>query len=525
MRRLPWRPAWWSAVWALMLSAGTAGGHALEYVPVGDPIEAELRLLEVAGLDSATARRIRLPHGGLRPRQWVELQGAGPPVEPASAAALIAVARIERALGRDAGESFAPHPEWRSTPRLFEAGAAGARIELSVGADGAAVWDDATRDVASGTGVRGIFGVTVDRWLYHSDLFLGEIAGARRFADPVVKDSDVILHTEDTWLAWSAEDARWSVQFGRSRWHWGPGDEASLVLSRTSAALTGFAYRVRIPALRADVSALSATLDTRAGEQLAAHRLEWQPLDALRFGVTETARYQASMWQPLYLVGAIPYVLVQRLQAQDEPDSTPSLRNNVQMAADVAWRVAPGTRVYGELLVDDLHARTASIPNKLAWQVGWEGAGSIGRHRLTWGGELTRLSRYVYTSFFGRDYAAQGAPLGFPTGPDARRLRVRIGWDPSPDAQLFAHVAVTDRGENGLDEPFQPGVSPARPRIWSFEGTAERTREIEAGARWWPASGIDVAASAGWRWREDADHVPGAEDDGPLARIAWRLRR
>ncbi len=524
MRRLPWRPAWWITLCVLVLNAGAARPHALEFVPVADPIEAELRILDVAGLDSATARRIRLAHGGLLPRQWIELQGPGPPVEPASAAVRIAVARIERALGREASDLFVPHPVYRSTPRVFEGGVRGARIELSLGADGAAVWDDADRDIASGTGMRGIFGVTVDRWLYHSDLFLGKISGARRFADPVVKDSDVILHTEDTWLAWSAEDARWSVQFGRSRWHWGPGEEASLVLSRTSAALTGFAYRVRIPALRADVSALSATLDTRAGEQLAAHRLEWQPHDALRFGVSETARYQSSMWQPLYLVGAIPYVLVQRLQAQDEPDSVPSLRNNVQIGADLAWRIAPGTRIYGELLVDDLHARTASIPNKLAWQVGWEGVGSIGRHRLTWGGELTRLSRYVYTSFFGRDYEAQGAPLGFPTGPDARRLRLRLGWDPSPDAQLFAHVAVTDQGENELDEPVVPGVSP-RVRVWSFEGTAERTREVEAGARFWPASGVDVTASAGWRWREDAGHVPGAEDDGPLARIAWRLRR
>ena len=108
---------------------------------------------------------------------------------------------------------------------------------------------------------------------------------------------------------------------------------------------------------------------------------------------------------------------------QDTRTPDPALRNNVMLAGDASWRVADGTRVYGELLLDDLHARTADFPNKYGAQLGLAGTGDLHGTRLSWDVEWTMLSRYAYTSYFGRSYVAQDRPLGFPTGPDARRLR------------------------------------------------------------------------------------------------------
>jgi hypothetical protein len=346
---------------------------------------------------------------------------------------------------------------------------------------------------------------------------------ARSFADPIVPNSDLVTYTDETYLGYTGGDRRWSMQFGRSRWHWGPGEEGSLLLSRTSAPITGLAYDVHLEDLHIHASALSATLRQAAGEQLAAHRVEWQPLDNLRLGLTETARYQADFWQPLYAIGAIPYILVQRLLVQDEPDSSGALRNNIMLGADGSWRVAPGTRVYGELLVDDLHARTAANPNKYGFQLGWDGAGTIGATRLTWGGELTRLSRYVYTSFFGRTYVAQGAPLGFPTGPDSRRIALRAACDLGPDWQVLVRAARTDRGEGTLEHPYVPGVPHGDPL--AFEGVVETTREFEAGLRWWPAGGVDVVATGGWRRVDDEAHVRGRRHTQGTATLAVRLTR
>jgi hypothetical protein len=510
------------ALAALLAGAAPAAASPLEYLPVGDPLAAELRLLEVAGPGGADAR-FALPHLGTRPLQRFELQGRGGPGGAVPALAAISYVRLERALGRDAAAWFAPDSAHASTPRLFErVTPAGERLELSAGAEGAFRADSGDTEFLSGSGLHARIGAQFDRWLVFVHVLAGRVDRARAFADPIVANTDLIVYTDETYVAYTGAEGRWAAQFGRSRWHWGPGAEGSLVLSGTSAPLTGLAAQAHLPAWRLDAIALSATLQATAGEQLAAHRLEWQPLEPLRLGVTEAARYHASSWQPLYAVGAIPYVLVQRLLVQDEPAGE-DLRNNVLFGLDLAWRLAPGTRVYGEVVLDDLHARTASNPDKYGWQLGWEGAGMIGLRRLSWGGEWTRLSRYVYTSFFGRAYAAQGLPLGFPDGPDSRRVALRGAVDFGPDWQLLARVSRTDKGENDLDEPYVPG-SPASGTM-SFAGVVERSRDVQAGLRWWPASGVDLRALAGYRWVDDLGHARGASERHAHVTLEARLAR
>lgn len=507
----------------VLWTPATALASPLEFIPVGDPIESELRLLEVLG-PAGPGERVLRPHLGLRPLQRFELQGRAIPPDSPDAARAISFARLERALGRDAAPWFAPHPRWRSTPRSFEAAAPeDQRFELSAAAEGSVLADTGEVRFASGSGLRTRLGVQVDQWLLFTNLMAGRVDRARSFADPIVANTDLVVHTEETYLAYTGGEGRWGVQFGRGRWHWGPGEEASLLLSKTSAPITGLSYQVHLTAFHLDFSALSATLRQSAGEQLAAHRLEWQPRDALRLGLTETARYQASSWQPLYAIGAIPYVLVQRLLVQDEPDSSGVLRNNIMLGLDAAWRIASGTRVYGELLLDDLSARTAENPDKYGWQLGWEGVGMIGASRLSWGGEYTRLSRYVYTSFFGCDYEAQGGPLGFPLGPDSRRIALRSALDLGADWQLLARASRSDQGENGLGQPFVPG-SP-RVATGTFEGVVEQTRDLEAGLRWWPASGVDLRALAGYRWVENEAHEAGRQTAHPRFALEARLSR
>jgi len=495
----------------------------LDVLTVGDPLEAELRALDIAG-PGATGGRIRLPRLHTRPLQLLELEPLGPVEvrdQPPGPGGAVSIERLGRFLARDL-EDFAGEPG--TSPRLYQRGwDSGERLELSLGLEGRGDVDEDSSSFVTGSGVHARIAAGIDRWLVYAHLFAGHVADAQSFADPIVDSEDIVVHTEETFVSYTGGEARWGVQFGRSRWHWGPGEEGSLLLSKTAAPITALAGRVRIEPLRADAIALSATLDAAAGEQLAAHRLEWQPMDGLRLGLAEAARYQSEAWEPLYLVGVIPYVLVQRLQTQDEPDSAGALRNNVLVGIDAAWRIAPGTRIYGELLIDDLHAETDDNPNKLAWQLGLEGVGTIAGTRLVWGAEYTRLSRYVYTSFFGRDFAAQDRPLGFPTGPDSRQIRVRGAWDLSPAWQVLALVSQTDQGENELDEPYVPGSGSVDPG--DFEGVVEQTRELELGLRFWPASGIDVALSGGWRWVDAAGHVAGANTSGARGALVLRLIR
>jgi capsule assembly protein Wzi len=506
-------------------------GTPLDFLAVGDPLEAELRLLDAYG-PAAHRSRLRRPHLGMRPLQMVEILRLEAPPEPAPPGAEISRLRLERALVRDRDDGAAPQPGvpsrdslFGSTPRLVQLGyPEDQRFEISAGLEGSGrVHADSTPLLAGGSGLHARIAGQTGRWLVFAHLLMGKVEGARAFADPILEGEDLIVHSEESYIAFTGTQARWALQFGRSRWHWGPGEEASLLLSKTSAPITGLALRGRIAPLRADAIALSATLDAAGGEQLAAHRLEWQPVDALRLGLAEAARYRAATWQPLYLIGVLPYVLVQRLQTQDEPDSAAVVRNNVIVSFDAAWRPAPGTRAYGELLIDDLHLGSSRNPDKLAWQLGLEGVGTVRGWRVSWGTEYTRLSRFVYTSAFGRRFAAQDRPLGFPAGPDARRVRVRGAWDLSTAWQITAAATRTDRGENDLDEPFltgSPSVEAGR-----FEGVVEETRDLELGLRWWPASGVDLTLTGGYRWVEDARHVPGAASASGFGALAARLVR
>jgi hypothetical protein len=513
------------AIAVALLVAVPAFAAPAQYLTVGDPIEDELRLLDLFPRASLNGR-MRLPHLGTRPLQLFEIQGTGAEIVGARPEVALSVARLERFLGRDPSASFSASPLHTATPRAFQRSRAdGELIEASVGLEGTLLSrkEDAGSAVVSGSGIHARLGVGFDRWLAYSHQVMGRFRDGQTFADPIVANTDILVLTEETYLSCTAPSGRWGVSYGRGRWHWGPGQEGSLILSRTSAPITALALRGSLESFRLNGMVLNATLRHAAGEQLSAHRFEWEPLDGLRIGGTEAVRYRASSWQWLYAAGVLPYAVASRLFTQDEPDSGGTLRNNIITGIDVAWRVAPGARVYGELVVDDLHSETSANPDKIAWQLGWEGTGMVRGQRLSWGGEVTRVWRYVYTSFFGRVHEAQGRTLGFPTGPDSRRARVRVLWDPSPDWQGMARVTQTDQGENSLDEPYFPGTP--RPDASTFEGIVERSREVELGVRWWPATGIDLAVRGAWRTFDHRGHVPGATADEWTAAVEVHLVR
>jgi hypothetical protein len=515
------RPGWLvSRLAAAALSLVLAGVPAmvratpLDFIPVGDPLEDELRILDVLGPSDS------LRHLSMRPLQVIEIPALDG--EPPSPAAAIAIGRLRRSLARDRAIPFEVPG---SSPRLLQLVYPDhQRLDLSVGLEGSGmVARGSDPDFSSPSGLHLRAGALIEHWVVHTHLTAGAVERGLRFASALVPGSDAVLHSEQAYLGYTDEKARWSVQMGRSRWHWGPGDEASLLLSKTSVPLTGMALHLRIAPLRADGMVFSATIDQAAEEQLAAHRLEWQPIDALRIGMSEAVRYRSPRWEPLYWVGVLPYTLVQNLLLQDTPDSAAALRNNVQVALDAAWRVAPGHRAYGELLIDDLRTRDVPSVSKFAYLLGWESAISSGRGRFAWGAELARISRFVYTSFFGRRYVAQDRPIGHPLGPDSRRVRLRGSWDPHGDWQIAGAVSHTEVGESGLDVPYVP-TSP-RVSVMRFLGVVEQTSEVELGVRFWPASGIDLGLRGGARWVEDAGHVEGAHRSEPWGELRVRLVR
>jgi len=475
-------------------------------VPVGDPLEDEIRVLEMSG-DS-----LRLPRRGMLPNQVIDLPALD---RPLSQAAEISRLRLLRAIARDRDRSG-------STPRLMQLVYDDERLETSIGLEGRGIVSESEPELLSGSGVRLRMAAQLGRWLAFADILGGHVENSDAFAGRQL-GNDAVLLTDKSQISYTGARERWAATVGRGRWHWGPGEEGSLVLSKTSPAFSAVTFRMRIEELRADGMILNATLKSSSGTQLAAHRLEWQPLDRLRVGVSEAARYQATGWEPLYAVGVIPYSIVQSLLVRDEPESSSTLRNNVIAGIDAAWRIAPGTRAYSEFLIDDLHTNNAETVNKYGYQVGLEGVGTVRGTRVRWNTEYTRLSRFVYTSYYDRSFVISGEPLGFPTGPDSRRLRVRIAWDPSVSWQFYGIGARTDTGESGMDSVYTPGSPPVD--AMEFAGVVETRRALELGVRYWPASGVDIAASAGFTWVRNEGHVESATKREPFGALTLRLTR
>ena len=500
----------------IVLCAAPAFASPAQFLPVGDPLEAELRVLD---LYEPAPTRPALPHLNSRPLQWIELRGDSS-WGTASGARGLALRRLERARAR---EWAADAHTIGATPRLLQRDwPDDLRVELSTGLEGARTWDGRASDWADGSGVHVRTALRMERWLAYSHLYVGQLAGVRAFSDAVVYGTDLAAGTEESWLSYTS-GTRWSAQIGRGRWHWGPGEEGSLLLSKTSAPLTGLMLHTRIEPWRADLFLFDATTQPGRGEQLAAHRLEWQPRSWARVGVAEAARYRSSGWQGLYLAGVIPYSVVQRLLDQDSPGTPEANRNNVMMSFDASVRVADGSRIYGELLLDDVHARTAQVPNKYGWQAGWDGASEIGEARVTWNAEYTWMSRWTYSSFYGRSHEAQGRPIGWFEGPGTRRLHLRATADPGRDLQCTLLASRTERGEESIDDAITPDTPPPSPA--SLAGVVERERTLEGELRWWPATGIDVSVRAGRAWLENAAHVADAEDARWRATFALRLVR
>jgi hypothetical protein len=62
--------------------------------------------------------------------------------------------------------------------------------------------------------------------------------------------------------------------------------------------------------------------------------------------------------------------------------------------------------------------------------------------------------------------------------------------------QFYGIGARTDTGESGMDSVYTPGSPPVD--AMEFAGVVETRRALELGVRYWPASGVDIAASAGF---------------------------
>jgi hypothetical protein len=236
---------------------------------------------------------------------------------------------------------------------------------------------------------------------------------------------------------------------------------------------------------------------------LAAHRLQWDVTPRLTVAVAEAARYQGGA-HPLYLLGIVPYTLVERLDQQEgPPDSTRAYaRNNVLWSADVEWRFWPAAMLYAEVLADDIATESSAMPTRGGFQLGARWAPRGRGWDWTLGAEYTRVSNYTYSVYYQDvcqcDWEHLGEPLGYGLGPDVEDLLVHAWAAPTLSWSAKAWLELTRKGEGAIGKPWQPESGSCGCRAsaapgdesgaWTLSGTVTRTTALglEVRHRFWP---------------------------------------
>ncbi len=502
----------------------------------GDPAWEDLYRLELSGALPAGRTAVR-PAARGEVAGWISAAARDPRADPAS------LARLQRAFARELRRigSVTPFRETPSAIRLTSAGEArdslaldGARSELRLGpalslqargGDGRDDLGDSTR-----AGLYGIFLLGRSGAL-QGELFIGRVEGGRKIGDPLIHRTDVLYFLEEAGAAFATADFR--LRLARGRHHWGAGPGESLLLDRNAAPIDFLEWDLALPAgMR--FRSWSGSLDVFEERGIAAHRLEIPLSRDLRLSVAEGARFRGGIGHPLYLLGILPYTLVQRLDWQDILADSLRMkqRNNVLAEAELAWRPHPRSLGWLELLVDDVPATNGKSPARLGGRLGVAAMPRLAGAPIDLSLEGTKISRYAYSVYYRDececDWIHQERAIGEPDGPDQEGLRLRAGRSLGRDHRIELGLLWANHGAGRLGEAWT-GSAPAQsqPTRRALEVSAPVERERRAALRWrWdPRDNMSVDAEAAFvRLRHAGNRPGGGWDDRFLAgfRAMWR---
>ena len=211
--------------------------------------------------------------------------------------------------------------------------------------------------------------------------------------------------------------------------------------------------------------------------------------------------------------------------------------DNAMLGVGAAWRAAPGLRLYGQGLLDELTASRFFDDywgNKWAFIAGAEvsdpGLPGVGRLRgLDLQLEYARLRPYLYSHReTATGFVHYGDALGHPAGPNASDLSLSARYRPAAHLELALDAAYTVRGRN--TDSLNYGSDPERsfrdrvsnddvPTLQGVRQT-EWIAEGRAGARLLP----DLSAGAAVRLRSVDDALDGRRRYvAPVVYLRWGL--
>lgn len=508
---------------------------APEMLDVGDPSWEDLWSLELSGALPAGTTSVRPVSRG-EAAAWVRAATDDDAEVGAS------LARLRRWYARELRRLGAPGPDHETPPALRLTGEAvegdpaldGVRSELRIGptlslqARGGTGQDelgDTTR-----VGIHGalLYGRSV---AVQGELWIGEVEKGRTIGDPLIAHTDILYFSENAGITFATPDLY--VRLARGRHRWGPGSASTLLLDGQAPPVDFVEYGLSMPAgIR--FRSWTGTLNTLEERGIAAHRLDVPLGRDLAVGLSEGARYVGGPGHPLYLIGLLPYTLVQRLDEQDskDPASRDAQRNNILASIDIVWRPHRGWLTYAEWLVDDLPAATAHTPARTGARLGIARFARIAGVPVEVGVEGAKVGRYVYSVDYGNgcecNWEHQDRALGDPGGPDHETLEIWAKRSLARDHRVELRARIANRGAGRLGDAWPAGGEDwDQPILDALHLTppVERTRSVTLRWRWDPRDNLFVDTSATLQRTKNAANLTanGTDDRIRIALLAgWR---
>ncbi|MBC8458933.1 MAG: hypothetical protein H8D67_13140 [Deltaproteobacteria bacterium] len=257
------------------------------------------------------------------------------------------------------------------------------------------------------------------------------------------------------------------VIIGRDIIFWGPGYRGALGISDNSPPfdlilLTGKFGSVKGYSFAAVLDKMwDAKRIYHARRYLSGHRIDWQVNDRLELGLSEIITYGGDVrnveWQ--YLNPILPYYASQYNSDLDD---------NVMFVGDFACQPTVGTRIYGEILIDDFQY-AGHAPNAWGMLMGCYLSNLPLSPNLDARAEYTRINRWAYTHRIAEDqYLHFGSIIGHWLGPDADDLYIELSYplhlnthiQVNYEFQRQGAATVADRykGEEYKQIPFPSGI-------------------------------------------------------------------
>ncbi|MDZ7369971.1 MAG: capsule assembly Wzi family protein [candidate division KSB1 bacterium] len=374
---------------------------------------------------------------------------------------------------------------------------------------------------AAAPGIKAVTSFYIDNQLDADSLYIGKRQGGWA------------AFTEQAYL--SFKTGRFTFRLGRDYLVWGPGRDASLMISVSARPMDHFYGAWTHPNLQfsffaAQLDQTNYPINAKPAQQnrfLSGHRIEWRPRQFLRVALSETALYggpnsgfDLAFMNPLIFFTG---------EEHNGPQTA-----NVMAMLDIVALAADQLTFYASFLLDDIQLERANVddkgePPEYGLTAGLNWADPLHLPGVDWFAEYTRVTNRTYNGQGGawEKYLHRNVPIGHFLGNDFERMILGVSARPARTWRMSASWEHRRRGEGRVSKPFDTpwrDLPPGQKYVEPFPtGIVESAHFLNFSVRRYFGCLGFLEAQAAYRTVKQVENQIGIDDSGWEAALRLSL--